>query len=425
MTEVIMPKMGDAMEEGVLIEWLKAEGDSVREGEAIGTIQTDKATVELEAPGSGTLSGILVQPGETVPVGRPIAALLAPGESLPPDWSAGRAAGESGAPSAQPARSPAREAEPSSATVPPPPPMEAAVGISTQSPTRAATGAGGRIKASPLARKIALSEGLDLGALRGSGPGGRIVERDVLAALASVPESGKRSRPAAITEDQVVPLNPIRKIAAQRTAESKQQAPHFYITVEVNLDRLLDFREQYEAATGIKPSINDCIIRASALALRDMPEANAEFRGDSILLRAQVNIGVATATDQGLTVPVLRNADRLDLSAIAQESKRLVKKARDNRLSPEELSGSTFGISNMGMLNVDQFAAILNPPNSVILAVATARKQVVPNDAGELEVRTRVAITGSFDHRVLDGASGAKFMNLVRDYLENPLRLLL
>lgn len=425
MTEVIMPKMGDAMEEGVLIEWLKAEGDTVREGEAIGTIQTDKATVELEAPGSGTLSGILVQPGESVPVGRPIAALLAPGESLPPDWSAGRAGGESGAPPVEPAGPPTRKVEPESATVPSPPPMEAAVGISTQPPPRAATGAGGRIKASPLARKIALSEGLDLRTLSGSGPGGRIVERDVLAALASGPAAPSRRAAAPAAGDRVVPLNPIRKITAQRTAESKQQAPHFYVTVEVNLDRLLDLREQYDAATGAKPSINDFIIKASACALRDMPEANAEFRGDSILIRAQVNIGVATATDQGLTVPVLRNADQLNLAEIAQESRRLVAKARENRLSPEELTGSTFGISNMGMLNVDQFAAILNPPNSVILAVATARKQVVPNEAGEFEIRTRVAITGSFDHRVLDGAGGAKFMNLVRDYLENPLRLLL
>lgn len=361
-----------------------------------------------------------------MPVGQPIAALLAPGESLPADWSAGRSGRSATAAPTEMVKPPTREAGPSSPAPPPTPPVDAIVTTTTQAAPAGPVATGTeRVKASPLARKIALSEGLDLRTLSGSGPGGRIVERDVLAALASGSSAAPRHPAPPLAEDRVVMLNPIRKITAQRTAESKQQAPHFYVTVEVNLDRLLDLREQYEAATGAKPSINDFIIKASAYALRDMPEANAEFRGDSILIRAQVNIGVATATDQGLTVPVLRNADRLDLAGIAQESRRLVAKARENRLSPEELTGSTFGISNMGMLNVDQFAAILNPPNSVILAVATARKQVVPNDAGEFEIRTRVAITGSFDHRVLDGAGGAKFMNLVRDYLENPLRLLL
>lgn len=403
MTEVIMPKMGDGMEEGTLVEWLKAEGDVVKSGQVIGTIQTDKATLELEAPGSGVLSGLLIKAGDTVPVGKPIAALLKDGETLPAGWgSSSSPKKDDGAVNAVPV----------------------AVGATVQSASIPAADAG-RIKASPLARKMAEENELDLAAIVGSGPGGRIVEKDVQAALAGPKRSASVPTPIAVSaEDRVVPLNRLRQITAQRTAQSKQQVPHFYVSVEVDLERITSIREQFERDGADKPSINDFVIKACALALRQMPQVNAVFQGDSILVRGAVNIGVAAATDDGLTVPVIKNADQLGLAAIASESKRLVGKAREGKLSPDELSDSTFSISNMGMLNVDQFAAIINPPNSAIVAIGTARRQVVPTDDDSIEIRTRMSITGSFDHRVVDGAQGAQFVNVIRELLENPTRML-
>lgn len=409
MTDVIMPKMGDGMEEGTLVEWLKKEGDSVKSGEVIGTIQTDKATLELESPASGKLAGLLIKSGDTVPVGQPIGAILKDGEKLPTTWGSG-----SGSAPATAEDKPSAPAE-ASAVAP------AANGH--------ASAESGRVKASPLARKIAAERGIDLSTVVGSGPGGRIVEKDVqeakpataAAVVASVPTMPVATPTAA---DRTVPLGRLRQITGQRTLQSKTQVPHFYVTVEVDVERILELRAEFEAQGAGKPSVNDFVVKACALALREMPDVNASLGDKAAVLHGAVNIGMAVAVEDGLTVPVIKNADQLSIRQISSTSKDLAKKARENKLGMDELSGSTFSISNMGMLDVDEFIAIINAPNAAILAVASARKRVVVNDDGEIEVRSRMNITGSFDHRLVDGAGGAKFVNLVRANIENPLRLL-
>ncbi|MDX2065297.1 MAG: dihydrolipoamide acetyltransferase family protein [Fimbriimonadaceae bacterium] len=416
MTEVIMPKMGDGMEEGTLVEWLKKDGDSVKSGEVIGSIQTDKATLELEAPGTGVLTGILLEAGGTVPVGKPIAAILKPGETLPAGW---------GGASAAPAPA-AIAASDSVAT-----PTASAVTPAAEVAPVAVLDA--RVKASPLARRIAEQNAVDLTAISGTGPNGRIVQADVLSAIgqASTTEVAAPAAPApssapivASAEDQVIKLPRLRQITAKRTTESKQQVPHFYVTVEVDVERIMALREMFESEESGKVSVNDFVIKASALALRDMPEVNAVYQGDQVTIHGGVHVGMAVAIADGLTVPVIHNADQLSLRAISARARELAKKARDNKLSLHELTGSTFSISNMGMLDVDNFLAIINQPNSAIVAIASARKKVVVNDQDEIEVRQRMNITGSFDHRALDGAVGAKFINLIKTYLENPTRLL-
>jgi pyruvate dehydrogenase E2 component (dihydrolipoamide acetyltransferase) len=404
MTEVIMPKMGDGMEEGTLLEWLKKDGETVRSGEVIGTIQTDKATLELEAPGSGRLAGILIAPGETVPVGKPIALLLKDGESVPSEWG--------GAAASSPAATAVVEA----------PKVETAVAAIAAPAT---TNGSDRIKASPLARRIAADRGIDLAGVTGTGPGGRIVERDLENVVASKPKVAVAPALVASAEDQVVKVNRIRQITAQRTQHSKQTVPHFYVTVEVDLEHIQALRDQFAAEESGKVSVNDFIVKSVALALRDMPQVNASYQEDgSLLIYGGVNIGMAVALEDGLTVPVIKNADALTLRQIGARARELAGLARENRLPLDDLSGSTFSISNMGMLDVENFAAIINEPNSGIIAVGTARRTLVVNDEDEVEVRLRMKMTGSFDHRVVDGAVGANFMNAVRGYLENPTRLL-
>ncbi|MBI5706316.1 MAG: 2-oxo acid dehydrogenase subunit E2 [Armatimonadetes bacterium] len=424
MTEVIMPKMGDGMEEGILLEWLKKEGDSVKSGEAIATIQTDKATLEMEADGSGVLAGILIKAGETVPVGEPLALLLKEGESVPAGWGTAEALPVA-APS-EPASVAAVAAVTAGPTIPTPP-------VEIPEPRAVSSD---RVKASPLARKIAEELGVDLSQISGSGPGGRVVEKDVRGATrlsvqpSLAPTPAQAPTPiAAAAEDRFVSLNKIRQITAQRTTQSKQTVPHFYVTVEVDCERMQSLREQFESDGAGKVSINDFVIKACAQALVEMPQVNATFQGDKILQFGAVNIGMAVALEDGLTVPVLHGAQNLSIRQISAKSKELAAKARENRLSMDEISGSTFSISNMGMLGVDNFAAIINVPNAAIVAVSSAKKLVVPveaegSDEVTLEVRLRMNVTGSFDHRVVDGAIGAKFMNVVRDYLQNPTRLL-
>jgi len=413
MTEVIMPKMGDGMEEGTLLEWLKKDGEEVKSGEIIGTIQTDKATLELESPGRGTLTGFLIQPGDTVPVGRPIAAILKAGEKLPDGWGSGAAA-------------PAKTEE----AVAAPAEEKAEAAPATSTPASEPT-TDKRIKSSPLARKVAAEAGVDLAQVRGTGPGGRITEKDVRAAIAeqgtrlSEIATSKVAAPVAKAEDTKVPLNNLRKIIAQRTQQSfNQEAPHFYVTVEVDVERIYGFREQLKAEEAGNISVNDFVVRACALALREMPQVNASFGGDHVLQHGSVNVGVAAAVEDGLLVPVIHHADQMTLRQIAARSKELVQKAREGKLLPDEMGGSTFSISNMGMLDVDVFQAIINGPNAAIVAISSARRKVVVNDEDELEVRWRMNITGSFDHRVVDGAIGAQFLNLVKGYLESPTRLL-
>lgn len=411
MTEVIMPKMGDGMEEGTLLEWLKKDGDAVKSGEVIGTIQTDKATLELEAPAKGVLRGMLIEPGATVPVGQPIAAILKDGEQLPNSWGSGNGKSEKPA---------VKKAEPA------PQDSNLAEGASVNQETKAQTAtesSNDRIKASPLAKKIAGQANLDLSRVTGTGPGGRIVEQDVRNALEKgVSTPAVATKPAAA--DQKVPLNRLRGIIAERTGHSKGTVPHFYVTVEVDLEKIMALRELFKEEDGGKVSVNDFVIRASVLALQQMPLVNSTFQGDHLLQYGSINIGVAAAVDEGLLVPVIHGANGMTLREISDESKRLVGKARDGKLTPNEMQGSTFSISNMGMLDVDDFIAIINEPNAAIVAISSARKRVVVADNDEIEIRWRMNITGSFDHRVVDGALGAQFMNLIKAGLENPTRLL-
>lgn len=425
MTEVIMPKMGDAMEEGTLVEWLKKEGDKVKSGEIIGTIQTDKATLELESPGSGVLTGMLIKGGETVPVGKAIAAIVSEGEKLPEGWGNGAKPSGNGAKAAATATRPngggAKEGEKVESV--PEAEAEAAEDVEESHPQPPASEELGRVKASPLARKIAAEKGVDLSKVKGSGPGGRIVEKDlvVIAQTASQPTF---QPVAAAAEDQTVQLNRLRQITAQRTAQSKQQVPHFYVTVKADMERLMTLREDFEEQGLEKPSINDFVMRACVLALQQMPQVNSSFQGQTLLQPGAVHLGMAVALEEGLTVPVIKNAHAMSLRQLSDKAKELAGKARENKLHPDELSGSTFSISNMGMLDIDDFIAIINQPNAAILAVSSVRKDVVANDDDEVEIRRRMSMTGSFDHRVVDGAIGAKFMNLVRSLLENPIRLL-
>ena len=405
MTDVIMPKMGDGMEEGTLLEWLKKDGETVKSGEIIGNIQTDKATLELEAPAKGVLTGFLISEGETVPVGQPIAAILKDGESLPDGWGSGNGA------------APAK-AEPSGEEAPAAEPAKAEVAVATAS----SAPANGRIKASPLAKRLAAELGVDLSMISGSGPGGRIVKKDV----ESAPKGGAQVAVASVATaaDQKVPLNRLRGIIAERTQHSKQTVPHFYVTVDVDLEKISVLRDAFKEEDAGKVSVNDFVVRACVLALQEMPVVNSTYKGDHLLQYGGVNIGIAAAIDDGLVVPVIHGAHGMTLRQLAAASKDLVTKARDNKLKPEEMTGSTFSISNMGMLNVDSFSAIINEPNAAILAIGTAKKQVVVDKDDELEVRLKMNITGSFDHRVVDGAVGAQFMNVVKRYLENPMHLM-
>jgi pyruvate dehydrogenase E2 component (dihydrolipoamide acetyltransferase) len=420
MTQVIMPKMGDGMEEGTLLEWLKKDGDQVKSGEVIGTIQTDKATLELEAPGSGKLTGILLAAGGTVPVGKPIAAILREGESLPSSW------GGQDAPAVQTAPpEPTSYGTASPETVPP----ASSNGKKEDAPPVSETLEKGRVKASPLAKKIAREKNIDLSAISGSGPGGRIVEKDLQLAAAA-PEAPKVEPPSPLApkvespSDVTVNLPRLRQITAKRTTESKQQVPHFYVTVEVDVQKIVQLREMFAAEDSGKVSINDFVVSACARALRDMPEVNATYEGQTVRQYGAVHIGIAAAVPDGLTVPVIKNADKLNLRQIGTASRSLVKKAKENKLGMDEVTGSTFSISNMGMLDVDNFVAIINQPNAAILAIASVRKKAVVTVSGEIVARDRMNITCSFDHRVVDGAVGAKFINVVKTYLQNPTRLL-
>ncbi|MFN8138830.1 MAG: dihydrolipoamide acetyltransferase family protein [Fimbriimonadales bacterium] len=414
MIEVIMPKMGDAMEEGTLVEWVKKEGDKVKSGDIIGNIQTDKATVELTSPSSGILTGFLISEGDTVPVGRAIAAVLKEGETLPDGWKSG------GAP----------KSVTTTATQIPEKPQtrETSTQVMTPSATTAIA-TGQRVFISPLAKRLASEAGLNVATLRGTGPNGRIVERDIRAALTQAPVSVATTQPSiprgATTE---VALNPLRRITAQRTAQSKQQVPHYYVTVEVNLDRLEEVRRQMKADDpDTKISINDFIVKACALALVEQPHINASFQDGKEIRHGSVNIGVAVAVPDGLTMPVVKDCQTKSLRQMAGEVRELAGRARENKLSLDELSDSTFAISNMGMFDVENFAAIINQPNGAIVAVSSAsRRPIVADEDGEeiIQVATIMKMTGSFDHRIIDGAVGAQFMGAVRKLLEAPTKLL-
>jgi pyruvate dehydrogenase E2 component (dihydrolipoamide acetyltransferase) len=466
-TKVLMPKLSDAMETGKVVQWLKREGDAVKAGDIIAEIETDKANVELEAFGSGVLRKVMVGPGGQVPVGELIGVIADPADDL-----SGISAPAPGAaaPPAPPATAPAaaqpaapQPAAPAPARRPPAPQPAAAALPAMETyqsvpattnvvplspvPAAGAPPSGGRIKASPLARKVAAQSGLDLGQVQGSGPGGRIVRRDVEAALsaprpapaAAAPAPAAAARVFAIparteAEFEDVPLTPMRALIARRMPLSKAPVPHFYVTNEVAMERASDLRAQLNALEGQpRISVTDLVVKAAALALLRHPGVNASLQAGPpgqggaqppvIRMHHRAHIGLAVALDQGLITPVLRDCDAKPLAQIALESRDLAERARGGKLRAQEMTGATFSVSNLGMYDVEEFAAIINPPEGAILAVgATVEKPVVDN--GEIRVGRRMRLTLSCDHRVMDGAMGARFLQDLKRLLEEPLRLL-
>jgi len=415
MQTVIMPKMGDAMEEGTLVRWLKAEGAHVKEGEPIAEIATDKATIELEAPASGILHGIRVQEGATVPINTPLAYILAEGETLPEQGERdGKAVSTSEAPSTQ--------------VVPPSSPLPSGEReVALEPAPVATTPTAERIKASPLARKIAQEHGIDLHLIRGTGPQGRIVERDVLAYL----EAARAPRPAPpvaapaptpVAAARTEPLNRLRQITAQRMTEVKQTVPHFYLTMEIDMEEALALRAHLNHLDeSLRLSVNDIIVKACAVALEKHPMVNASYREGQIVYPDGIHIGIAVAVEEGLLVAVVRHCEGKSLARIAQETQTLVQKAREGKLLPDEMTGNTFTVSNLGMFDIDEFAAIINPPASAILAVGAVKKQPVVMEDGSIQPRARMKVTLSCDHRILDGATGARFLQELKRVLENPI----
>ena len=408
MHTIIMPKMGDAMEEGTLVRWLKQEGDAVKEGEPIAEIATDKATIEIEAPGSGILKGIRVPEGAVVPINTPLAYIVAEGESVPTEGTT-------------PATPPAAAKE---APAPATPPAAVSQPVSTD---------GDRVKASPLARKIAREHGIDLRLIQGTGPQGRIVERDVLAYLeaqkaaptpppAPAPAPVPTPAPAPAVAGRTEPLSRLRQITAQRTTEAKQTIPHFYLTMEIDMEEALALRAKLnEADESLRVSVNDMIVKACAVALEKFPMVNASFQNNQLVYPDGVHIGIAIAVDEGLLVGVVRHCEQKSLRRIAQEAQTLVQKARDGKLMPDEMTGNTFTVSNLGMFGIDEFSAIINPPASAILAVGAVKKVPVVADDGSIVARSRMRVTLSCDHRVFDGATGARFLQELKRVLENPI----
>jgi pyruvate dehydrogenase E2 component (dihydrolipoamide acetyltransferase) len=405
MQTIIMPKMGDAMEEGTLVRWLKQEGEPVKEGEPIAEIATDKATIELEAPASGILRGIRVLEGATVPINTPLAYILTEGETLPEE---SKRDGATPAPAAAPQ------------VVAPPSEVKAAYAPAAEE----------RIKASPLARKIAQEHGIDLRLLQGTGPQGRIVERDVLAYLekmrppapapAAAPPVPPTPAPAGAARTE--PLNRLRQITAQRTTEAKQTIPHFYLTMEIDMEEALALRAKLNSMEeSFRISVNDMIVKACAVALEKHPIVNASYREGQLVYPDGIHIGIAVASEEGLLVAVVRHCEGKSLRRIAQEAQTLVQKAREGKLLPDEMTGNTFTVSNLGMFDIDEFSAIINPPASAILAVGAVKKVPVVLEDGSIQPRARMKVTLSCDHRVLDGATGARFLQDLKRVLENPV----
>jgi pyruvate dehydrogenase E2 component (dihydrolipoamide acetyltransferase) len=449
-TKVVMPRLSEQMESGKIIKWLKKEGDRVQSGDILAEVETDKADVEMEAFGGGVLRKILVSAGDKAPVGTLIAVIADESEdinSVVAQAGGGAPAQTAAAPSAtkpataeRPAAVPpqpksedlaARKPAPSRGPEAPTSPRVAEVVAQQPAASVTPSADGGRVKASPLARKIAAQSGVDLKLIQGSGPGGRIVRRDVEAAQAApaVAAAGPALRPVAqpvVTgpEFEDVPLTSMRAAIAKRMPLSKAPVPHFYVTSEVAMDRAWALREELNTLEGQpKISVNDLIIRACALTLLHHPGVNASFQGESIRVFHRVHMGIAVALEEGLITPVLRDAHAKSLAQIAVEARDLAERARQRKLRTQELSGATFSISNLGMFDVRDFSAIINPPEGAILAVGAVRKVPVVTEDG-LGVGRRMAITISCDHRVMDGAMGARYLQDVKKLLEEPLRLL-
>ena len=415
MAETInMPKLGFDMAEGVLVRWVKQVGENIDKGDVLAEIETDKATVEVESPASGVVLQFIVDQGDVVPVNAPIAVVGEEGEEVE-------------APAAAPEKSEKKKKEKKEEEKPASEPSsEPASAQQASTPSDSSD----RIKASPLAKKMASDKNIDLANLQGSGPGGRIVKKDVEAALESGPAAGKPSAPSAVStvvsrEDETVQLTKLRQAIARRMTESKTSVPHFYVTHEYKMDAVMAMRKQANEylPDDEKLSVNDFIIKAVALALREFPNLNASFGGDKVIRHGNINIGIAVAVEGGLLTVVNKNSDQQLLRGISGDIKQKVARAREGKVKPGDIEGSTFSISNMGMFDVENFSAIINPPEAAIIAVGSARQVPVVED-GEIKPGWRMKATISVDHRVSDGAEAAQFMQKLAEFLENPVRML-
>ncbi len=464
---VTMPKLGFDMAEGTLVRWVKAEGDQIAKGDVLAEIETDKATVEVDSNYEGVMYRQLVSQDTVVPVGTPIAVIAAPGEKVS-DEEIAAATGESSAPeqkqseTAQPEQQKQPQAEQPS-TQPQPQPAQP-TGAPTQAPeaeryeggtagpaAQTAEQGDGHVHASPLAKRMAEEEGLNLAQIQGSGPQGRVVKRDIeealearkqapaqAAAAAPTPTQAAAKAPApqiplpiwqpgkaAVPNDQTVPLSKLRQAIGRRMVESRQQVPHFYVTHEYDFGAVMALRKQINELLpdDQKISVNDFIIKAVAIGLRYYPNLNASIQGDSVVRHGHVNIGVAVAVDNGLLTVVVRDADQKPLRLISTEVREMVERVRSGKVRSEDIEGSTFSISNLGMFDVEEFVAIINPPEAAILAIGSVKKTPVVKD-GTIQVGQMLKTTLSADHRITDGAEGARFLQSLEDFLESPLRLL-
>lgn len=454
MADVTMPRLSDTMEEGTIASWLKQPGDEVKKGDVIAQIETDKATMDLTVFEAGTLQEILAPEGTTVAIGQPVARIgsgaapaaakkgSADGATQTPA-PATPAAGE-GATTTEPAEPQAAApaaTEPDQARAPERDDARASTqpaNGATQAaprPTAEPNGAApsdGKTRASPMARHVAAEHGLDLAKITGSGPQGRVIRADVEAALSAPsaqPSAGEAAPAAAPTtgqDDERVPLSQMRRTIARRMAESTRTVPHFFLTTAIDATEMVALRRQIvenTAESGVKITFNDLVVKGAALAIRKVPEVNVSFAEDSLIKHNRVHIGVAVATDKGLIVPVVRDVDTKSLSQIARETRDLAQRASAGKLQPAEYSGGTFTISNLGMLGVEQFNAVINPPEAAILAVGAITRQPAEHD-GQIVVRDRLVLTLSVDHRALDGATGARYLQALKGLLEKPMLLL-
>jgi pyruvate dehydrogenase E2 component (dihydrolipoamide acetyltransferase) len=435
--ELKMPALSPTMEEGTLAKWLVKEGDDVKSGDILAEIETDKATMEFEAVDEGKIAKILVPEGtDGVKVGAPIAIMAGEGESV----DAG-AAPKADTPAAAPPKAtpePKADATPKAA---PPPQAPVETPAAPPQPAAAPRAEGDRVKASPLARRLAQAQNIELSSIQGSGPGGRIVRADIDAAVGkapaaapaqpvpTAPAAGHAVLPGVIEQASPHEANKLsnrRKTIARRLTESKQQVPHIYLTVDIQLDALLKLRAELNAgleSRGVKLSVNDLLIKALAHALIEVPECNVSFAGDQLLKYGRADISVAVSIPAGLITPIIVGADTKSVSAISSEMKDLAGRAKEGKLQPQEYQGGTASLSNMGMFGIKQFEAVINPPQGMIMAIGAGEKRpYVINDS--LQIATVMSATGSFDHRAIDGADGARLMQAFKRLVENPLGML-
>ena len=416
--ELKMPALSPTMEEGTLAKWLVKEGDTVKSGDLLAEIETDKATMEFEAVDEGTISKILVTEGsDGVKVGTPIALMAGEGESA-------------AAPAPKADVTPAKKEEPKPEPAPPAKGGGETPAAAPEATVTPKADGGERIKASPLARRLAEAQGIDLGSLTGSGPGGRIVRADLGekaggAKAATAPVSQAAPVEPGDIPHEIVKLSNMRKTIARRLTESKQQVPHIYLTVDIQLDRLLKLRSEINAglaARGMKLSVNDMLIKALAVALIEVPECNVSFAGDNLIKYSRADISVAVSIAGGLITPIVSNADEKSLSKISTEMGDLAARAKEGKLQPNEYQGGTASLSNMGMYGIKQFEAVINPPQGMIMAIGAGEKRPYVID-DSLQIATIMSATGSFDHRAIDGADGARLMSKFKALVENPLAM--